>query len=328
MSAFPVLGFPVSGSPASGFQADPFSDVLSLLQVRSVRCSRLEARGPWALRFPERSRLKLVAVLRGNCWLLLPDRPPHRLRAGDLFLLTNTPYVVASDPAVPARDGMEFYREGGEGTVRLGSEEGGGGGEDGGTVMLGGGLVFEEDGARLVVEALPPVMCVSADHPAAAVLRNSLDLLDREMERPEIGAAMVAQGLAAIIVVQMLRAYVAENGRDCAGWVSALTDPRIARALTAMHREIARGWTVGALAAEAGMSRSAFASHFRRLAGVAPLDYLRRLRMERARLALRHGRVPVGELAAGLGYASESAFGHAYKRVFGRSPRHDRAVDA
>ncbi|MBK1838680.1 AraC family transcriptional regulator [Azospirillum sp. YIM B02556] len=302
-----------SNSPLNS-AADPFSDVLSLLQVRSMRCTRLEAGGAWALAFPGRSRLKLVAVLQGQCWLLLPDRPAHPLQAGDLFLLSDTPYSVASDPDLPAADGMALFPDHGQDTVRLG---------DGGTVMLGGGLVFEETSAWLLVEALPPVMPIPADRPAAAVLRSMLELLDREMRQPQIGGAMVARGLAAIVMVQALRAYVADHGEESAGWVGALTDPRIGRALTLMHGEIARSWTVAALASAAGMSRSAFASRFRRLAGVAPLDYLRRLRMERARAALRHGGIPVGDLAAALGYASESAFGHAYKRVFGHSPRQE-----
>lgn len=305
---------PMISSQASISAADPFTDVLSLLQVRSMRCTRLEAGGAWALEFPGRSRLKLVAVLRGQCWLLLPDQPAHHLRTGDVFLLSDTPYAVASDPAVPAEDGTGLFPDDGQNTVRLG---------DGETVLLGGGLVFEESSSWLIMEALPPVMPVPAGRPAAVALRNMLELLNEEMARPQIGGAMVARGLASIIMVQALRAYVADHGDDSAGWIGALADRRIGRALALMHGEIAEPWTVGSLASAAGMSRSAFASRFRRLVGAAPLDYLRRLRMERARSALREGRITIGELAASLGYASESAFGHAYKRVFGHSPRRE-----
>nr|WP_246787362.1 helix-turn-helix transcriptional regulator [Rhizobium leguminosarum] len=70
-----------------------------------------------------------------------------------------------------------------------------------------------------------------------------------------------------------------------------------------------------------GMSRSAFAQRFKELVGTAPLDYVTRWRMHRAREALRREDVSVAGLAAALGYSSESAFGNAFKRVFGRAPK-------
>lgn len=95
---------------------------------------------------------------------------------------------------------------------------------------------------------------------------------------------------------------------------------QIGAALGMMHHEPGRGWTVGALASAVAMSRSGFALRFKALVGVPPLEYLRRWRMVRARAALRGNAGTVAGLAATLGYASESAFGHAFKRVFGQAP--------
>jgi AraC-like DNA-binding protein len=78
---------------------------------------------------------------------------------------------------------------------------------------------------------------------------------------------------------------------------------------------------VGELASRIGMSRSAFAERFRAQVGIAPLDYVTRWRMHRAREALRRGHATVAGLAVDLGYSSESAFGNAFKRVFGRAPK-------
>nr|WP_306228977.1 helix-turn-helix transcriptional regulator [Aurantimonas sp. CSK15Z-1] len=88
-----------------------------------------------------------------------------------------------------------------------------------------------------------------------------------------------------------------------------------------MHRAPATAWTVAALARASGMSRSAFALRFRRSVGVAPLEYLTRWRMMRARHALRDASTSLADLAASLGYASESAFGNAFRRIHGCSPR-------
>jgi AraC-like DNA-binding protein len=84
---------------------------------------------------------------------------------------------------------------------------------------------------------------------------------------------------------------------------------------------VARGWKVEELAAAVGMSRSGFALRFKQLVGAPPLDYLLRWRMQLARDALRRNDGTVASLAEKLGYASESAFGNAFKRVFGRAPK-------
>lgn len=77
---------------------DPLSDVFSLVDIQSARCTRFEVGGQWAFRFPPKPALKFVAVLRGGCWIILPGESPFRLEAGDTFLLANAPdYVIAND---------------------------------------------------------------------------------------------------------------------------------------------------------------------------------------------------------------------------------------
>ena len=95
---------------------------------------------------------------------------------------------------------------------------------------------------------------------------------------------------------------------------------------SASHEHVGHGWTVAELASEVGMSRSAFALRFKAMVGVAPLEYLRRWRMLRARHALRRDSCPVSTLARTLGYASESAFGNAFKSTFGHSPLQSRYI--
>jgi AraC-like DNA-binding protein len=76
------------------------------------------------------------------------------------------------------------------------------------------------------------------------------------------------------------------------------------------------------------MSRTSFAVHFKAVAGVAPLAYLMHWRMRLAERALRDDGAPVSVVARRLGYASESAFSHAFKRVTGYAPQCYRAVGA
>ena len=292
---------------------DPLSQVFSLLDVQSLATARLEAGGSWALRFAAKPYLKFNAVLRGCCWIELPGVAPCRLEEGDTFLLANAPpFVLSTAPGLPASDGTALFAGNTSGVARHGGDD---------TVLIGGGFVFGSEDARLLLDALPPFLHVPAQEPAAAILRRTLQLLDDELDSGRMGESLMTGRLADILLVQALRAHVAVNGPEAAGWIGALSDRRIGRAIRLMHAEIGRRWTVDALANAVGMSRSGFALRFTALVGVPPLEYLLRWRMQVARGALKRGDQSVAELAASLGYASESAFGNAFRRVVGHAPR-------
>ena len=299
---------------------DPLSDVLSLLEVQGVGCSRLEAAGAWSLRFEPRPLLKFVAVLRGTCWIGLEGERPHQMEAGDTFLLVDAPaYVVASNPALRPGDGDRLFATPGTNVVRLGGAE---------VVLMGGRYLVKGGALGPLLGALPRFLRVPAGTAEAEALRGTLGLLDDELGREAIGASLMTKRLAEILLVQALRALVSDERvmaqGETLGWVGALADRQIGTALQLMHRDVGHRWTVGALAAAVGMSRSAFALRFRERVGTPPLEYLLRWRMERARAALLRGDASVTAVAAELGYASDNAFGVAYRRVLGRTPRSDR----
>jgi AraC-like DNA-binding protein len=104
------------------------------------------------------------------------------------------------------------------------------------------------------------------------------------------------------------------------GWLGALQDPRIGRAMSLVHRDPARPWSVASLARETAMSRSAFAARFTELVGEPVMQYVTRWRMQVALDWLRTDDVPVAALAARLGYESEAAFSRAFTRTVGISP--------
>jgi len=299
-------------SPSSRDSYDPLSDVLAVLGVRSVRRTRLEAAGDWALAFPARARLKFVAILRGECWILVAGQPPLALGTGDTFLIGDTDYTVASHPNVTPVDGMPLFAAPGKDIVHLGGD---------GTVAVGGGIAFADGAAGFVLDALPRFMHIAKQAPAAAAVVRILRLLEAEAEQPRPGGALITARLAEILLVEAIRAYVAEHGEESRGWIGALADRRTGEALRLMHGDIAHPWSVAELAAQVGMSRSAFASLFTSRVGRPPLDYLTHWRMMLARHLLEQGALDVVTVAARVGYTSQSAFGHAYKRTIGHSPR-------
>lgn len=301
-------------SQASKSGTDPLSNVLDVLGARVTRRTRLEAAGDWALAFPALDRLKFVAILRGTSWLLLPSRAPQRMQAGDVCLLGRTPYVVASDPARTPIDGEALYGASGGDVVRLGGDD---------TIGIGGSVTFAADTADFLLQMLPDFLIISRATPASGAIATILSLMHDEIRRDRMGGDVVRSRLADVLLVEAIRAYASQSEQVGIGWFAALSDPRLGRVLHAIHDDVSRPWTVAGLASVAGMSRAAFSAAFTARVGQPPLAYVRAWRLTIARAALARGDATVATIARDVGYESQSAFGHAYKRAFGAPPKAD-----
>jgi transcriptional regulator GlxA family with amidase domain len=134
-----------------------------------------------------------------------------------------------------------------------------------------------------------------------------------------MGHLLVLDHLAPIILVQIFRMYLAMNNRE-QNWLTALTDPKLSRAIEAIHSRPAEPWSLESLAHISGMSRAGFASNFKRRIGVTPGEYLIHWRMQAARDLLLDPDKSVASVANEVGYESESAFSTAFTRVVGSRP--------
>ena len=109
------------------------------------------------------------------------------------------------------------------------------------------------------------------------------------------------------------------------GWIAALNDPVLAPALSLLHREPDRKWTVAELASGVAVSRSLLDARFRRVLGRSPIRYLTEWRMHLAEQLLATTGTGVAVVARRVGYESAEAFSRAFKRARGISPSHWRA---
>jgi len=292
--------------------ADPLSDVLNVLGARVARRTRLEAAGRWALAFPALDRLKFVALLRGTAWMMLPGRVPQLMSAGDVCLLGRTAYVVASDPEAPPLDGQTFYGAPGCDSARLGGDD---------TVGLGGTVTFSPGNADFLLGMLPDFLFVPGSSAGSGTMATILGLMNGEVGRDIIGGEIVSARLADVLLVEAIRAFAGSIEQVEIGWLGALSDPRLGRVLRVIHGSIAQPWSVAQLAGVAGMSRAGFSAEFTRRVGQSPLAYVRAWRLTIARAALARGDETVASIASKVGYTSQSAFGHAFRRAFGSPPK-------
>ncbi|RQS96822.1 AraC family transcriptional regulator [Burkholderia seminalis] len=293
---------------------DPLSEALSLLETRDSFFTGLRAGGAWAVAIPPPDGVKFNAVVEGSCWLTVDGAgPPVRLRPGDCFLLASPrAFSLASDPALAPVPAADVYRNVERGIAHFG--------EPADCFLIGGRFVYEE-GMPLLLGSLPPVVVVNGGSEQAAVLRWALQQLAQEFGASSPGGSLMVRHLGHMMLVQILRRYVDDGANGDVGWLAGFADSRVSAALAAIHAEPARRWSVDALAACCHVSRSTFALHFKRRLGFGPLEYVLRWRIQLAMRELRRSNVSISAIAQRLGYDSDSAFGHAFKRIVGCSPR-------
>ncbi|AZC23873.1 Transcriptional regulator, AraC family [Pseudomonas sessilinigenes] len=300
---------------------DPLSEVLALLNTRSSVFAGLKAGGDWAIDFPAPDGIKFNALIEGSCWLTVEGAgAPVRLVAGDCFLLSRKrAFSLCSDPELPAIRADEVYRHASNGVAHCGSADE--------LFLIGGRFAFGEE-ANLLFAGLPALAVIGNGSEPASVLNWALQHMAHELAGSSPGHSIVVQHLGHIMLVQVLRMYLAQATDAPPSWLLAICDPRIGAVIEAIHADPARAWTVEDLARIARVSRSTLALHFKQKAGIAPLEYLLRWRMQLATQSLKSGRASISSIAQKLGYDSDSAFSHAFKRIMHCSPRQYRERQA
>jgi AraC-like DNA-binding protein len=240
-------------------------------------------------------------------WLWLGGpRPALELAPGDVALVRGGPdHFIAHQPGAACLPPEQFLTE-----QRNDSPVGA-------NVFLCGAYALSGDVGRGLLEALPPILTLSAaaDDP----LHDVIGLLSSELATSPPGHQTVLDRLLDILLVLAIRACFQQT-EHAPRWYQASADPRLAPALSAMHDDPAHAWTVPELAALSGLSRAAFARIFQLALGQPPMQYLTEWRMTLSRDHLRAGELTLAEISALTGYASPYAFAAAFRRHHGLPP--------
>jgi len=303
---------------------DPLSQVLRDLRLTGVSYGRCELARPWGVEFPAQADARFHFVAAGDCWLHDPNREWIQLHAGDVVLLPHgTAHALSYKPRAKTQsiDTLPM-EEIGPNTYLV--RAGGSGAQ---TILACCSVSFGEPALHPLLELMPPMLLVRGAGATDASLPIILSTMGDEVLSQRIGAATIMTRLADVVITRVVRAWVETRKEDTSGWLSAIRDPKIGRALAAIHQRPGHAWSVESLADVAQTSRSTFSERFTSVVGVPPARYLTRWRMHLARVWLRNDRLTVGETAAKLGYESEAAFSRAFKRFIGVPPSDLRRVD-
>jgi AraC-like DNA-binding protein len=310
---------------------DPLSDVLKTVRLDGAVYLNADFTAPWCAR----TRFGIMAaaglpgaegpavffhfVLEGRCQVRLEgERETLDAGPGDMILLPHDDtHVLGSDLRLAPLDatGMLSLPPAGE-MIEL---RHGGGGEQ--TRFVCGYLLCDRRMSRPLFDSLPRLLRIPlGGTPGADWVADLLRVGVRETARSNPGSASMLAKLSELLFVEAMRRHAASLPAGQKGWLAAMRDPQLGRALALMHAEPGRAWTVEDLAREVALSRSALGERFAELVGEPPMQYLTRWRLALAAQSLRAGAEPIGRIAERIGYDSEAAFNRAFKREFGAPP--------
>lgn len=296
---------------------DPLGEALHFLRVTGSFYCRSELTAPWGLTMPDWPDCLWFHIVAAGRFDLEVNGVARVLQAGDLALVPHgRGHVLRSEPGAIAPDVMSLEHEFRNRYAIL--RHGGGGAA---TTLVCGAVRLDHPAAHHIVPLLPDVIHVEPGGGAQAEwMQSTLRLIAAEAAEVRPGGEAVITRLSDILVIQALRRWIEHDPAAQRGWLGALHDRQIGRAISLIHRDPARDWTVASLASELAMSRSAFAARFTELVDEPAMRYLTRWRMQVARTWLTEDGGTVGEVAGRLGYRSEAAFSRAFKRTVGVSP--------
>jgi AraC-like DNA-binding protein len=298
---------------------DPLGEALHFLRMSGSFYCLSEFTVPWGLDLPPMEGCVMFHVVTaGECRLEVPGVEPSTLRPGALALVPHgRGHVLNSTPGVTPGKLFDLPRE--LLSDRYEHLRHGGGGAP--TTMLCAAVKFDDPAAHHLLKLLPRLIVIDAwSSPELEWLQSTLRFLTSEARELRAGGETVITRLADILVIQAIRSWIATDPQAQTGWLRALRDKQIGRAIALIHRDPSRDWTLASLASAVGMSRSAFAARFTELVGEPAMQYLLRWKMHAALTWLKESDAPLSQLASRLGYESEAAFSRAFKRVIGTSP--------
>ena len=316
---------------------DLLHDAFASLHLSGALFLRAEFTSPWAL---ESSKAEALAealepcarrvilfhvVLEGRLVVVLGGME-EELGPGDVAILPYADQHVLRSPEktleipiariLPPRP-----------WTRLPSLRHGGGGA---ATSIACGYLYSDDlHLSPALAAMPSLMVVrTGGGPFTEWLTTNVRFALAEADAREGGRDVLMQRLPDVLFLKCLDLHARHHGPESVGWLAAVADPIVGRAMAELHRRPEQVWTLKKLSRKCGASRSVLDERFHRLVGCAPMQYLTSWRLQLAARRLRTTAQSVAEIAEAVGYGSIASFSRAFKRHTGSSPSEWRTLSA
>lgn len=312
----------VASAATNGYMTQPemlvvLRDVLEVTRLATSTVTRAELAPPWGFEIDPSAELAIHIVQRGSCWLHAEGHQhPMRMGEGDVAFIRHGVAHGVTDapdsPRLPYGHGLDVARDRAltlSPTERLKA-----------TRILCAKYSFQPVTAHPLIGQLPPIALIRA--PTVQCNRQLhllTQLLDAEADEAMAGDLLLPRLIDGLLIL-VLRAWISEQEEESSGWVSALRNPEVARALSCLHQRPHEPWTVERLAQEVGQSRATLSRRFVSLVGEPPASYLARWRMSLAAHLLSNSDLSIEAVASKVGYESAAALSKAFRRTHGVAP--------
>jgi AraC-like DNA-binding protein len=309
---------------------DVLSEVLKVIKLEGAIYYNAEFSAPWTFHAPP-SRVVLPyfspggghviiyhLLTEGKCFAGLEDGERIGITAGDVVIFPHgDAHIMGNGRGAEMVDNeRDLHHILGQG---LKLARAGGGGEV--TRFVCGYMSCDPQLSGTLLAGLPSILKINIrNDDAGRWLENSIRFSVGEANAARAGGEAVLSKLSEVLFVETLRRYIAQLPPEQTGWLAGARDPEIGKALALLHRNPAKPWTIATLAQEVGISRSVLAARFRGYLGEPPMSYLTRWRLQIGARLLKSSNRSVADIAAEVGYESESAFNRAFKREFEAPP--------
>lgn len=297
---------------------DPLGEALHSLHMSGTFYSRSDLTAPWGIELPPMPDcLMFHVVTKGYCWIEFPNGDTKELQSGDFALIPHGQgHSIADNSKTKAINIFDLERE--LISPRYELLNFGGGGEA--AQIICGAVSVKDPAAQRVVSLLPKMIVMQTHTAENDWLLGTIHMMASEAESLKPGGDTIITRVSDILVVQAIRHWLENEPLAKSGWLGALHDQQIGKAIALIHRRPTYPWSVDALAEEVGMSRSGFAKRFMDMVGEPPMQYLRQWRFQVASNWLRETDIPLAEIAEKLSYESEASFNRSFKKFTGRTP--------
>jgi AraC-like DNA-binding protein len=312
--------------------SDTLSDVLRAVRLTGAVFIDVDVTVPWATFAPQSRHLiplimpdaqHLISyhlVTQGECYAVQKGHEPVRLQAGDLIVFPHgDQHTLASEASLRAPGSFDMT------DIDLSTQRpwkivGGGNGSDR-IKLVCGFLGCDVRPFNPLLAALPPRIHCSGQNPDCnARLSHFYQMAVMESNGQRIGGESILAKLSELLFIELVRMYLESLPKEQTGWLAGLRDRHVGHALSLMHAQPAKDWSLETLSSEVGLSRSALADRFTEFVGVPPMQYLGKWRMQIASGLLTQGQSNIAKIAVDVGYESEAAFSRAFKKVVGMPP--------
>jgi AraC-like DNA-binding protein len=309
---------------------DALSELLRVVRFSGGIFHEANFRGPWCVRSQiapgdcgpgvkvDGGLVSFHYILDGRVQVSVGKEKPRTAGPGEIILLShNDPHLLGSDVTLPSMDARPLIRKSAE--HELARIDHGTGRKIMDRFVCGYLATTMRDNPLLA--ALPALLVVDLrGRPCAEWAETSFRYAAREHASQRPGSQEILSRLSEMLFVEAVRGHIEKLPSEATGWLAALRDPSLARALGAFHLRPAHPWTAEELAKAACLSRSAFAERFTSTVGLPPMSYVTRWRMLLTGQRLRESSDTISQIAATVGYESEFTFSRAFRREMGVAP--------